>query len=228
MKTIVISLGGSVIIPEKINTPFLDSFKKELQNHYSKYKFVLVTGGGSIARKYMAALEEEHRPHMEIVNAGMRATRMNALFLMQFFGKKEANDILPRTMLDVKNALSKNNVVICGALRYKPESTSDSTAAQLANFLDGEFINLTNVKGLYSKDPKNCSTAKLIPNISWSSFESLAKKRKYHPGQHFVLDQQAATIIRKNKIRTYILGPNAKNLCKLLKNKSFIGTTIEG
>lgn len=227
-KVLVLSLGGSVIIPENINTQFLTAFKKEIQNHYSKYKFVIVCGGGSIARKYMVSLLEEKKSQREIINAGIRATRMNALFLMQFFGPKVANNTLPKSMLDVQHALTKNNVVICGALRYAPHATSDSTAAKLAEFLKTEFINITNVPGLFTKDPKVHKDAKFIAKISWNNFAKKALARKYHPGQHFVLDQQASQIIKQHRINTYIIGPQKENLHKLLLGKPFKGTIIGG
>ncbi len=222
----VISLGGSLIVPEQIDFKFLDNFKKTLKKHYNKYKFVIVCGGGTIARKYIFALEKEGSSKKELSLAGIRATRMNALFMMQFFGK-DANESLPMNMEEVKNHLSKNSVVICGALRYTDKSTSDTTAAHLANFLHTEFINLTNVQGLYTDNPKKNPKAKFIPQISWKNFEEKALKIKYKAGQNFVLDQSAAILIRKHKIKTYILGENLKNLDNLLKNKKFIGTSIE-
>ena len=54
----------------------------------------------------------------------------------------------------------------------------------------------------------------------------MAKKIKYHAGQHFILDQKAAIVINKNKIKTYIIGKDIKNLSNLLNKKKFIGTTI--
>ena len=58
-KVIVLSLGGSLIVPEKSNFKFLDNFVKTLRKNYHKYKFVVVCGGGSIARKYIQALRKE-------------------------------------------------------------------------------------------------------------------------------------------------------------------------
>ena len=55
----------------------------------------------------------------------------------------------------------------------------------------------------------------------------MVDKIKYHPGQHFVLDQSAIKFIKEKKIKTYILGKNMKNLDNLLNNKRFIGTTID-
>ena len=56
----------------------------------------------------------------------------------------------------------------------------------------------------------------------------MANKEKYKPGQHFVLDQTASKMILNNKIKTYILGQNLKNLDNLLNERKFRGTTIEG
>lgn len=221
----VISLGGSIIIPENKNDFFLHKFKQVLKESYAKYKFVLACGGGSVARAYQTVLGHEHRNYKELSLAGIRATRMNAALVMQLFGK-EANDTLPRSMKEVKNELSKNKLVVCGSLRYADNETSDSTAAKLADYLGAEFINITNVAGLFTKDPRKYHRAQLIPYENWSRFEKRAKEIHYKPGQHFVLDQKAAGRIHKKKIKTYIIGKNAHNLDKLLKGKKFKGTTI--
>ena len=225
----VISLGGSLIIPtkDKINTAFIKEFQKTLKKYYETHKFVVVTGGGSTARTYIQALKKQTQNPHALSAAGIRATRTNAIFLMQFFGKKESNDTLPMNMIQVKNNLRKNSVVFCGALRFEPNSTSDGTAAKLANYLKSPFVNLTNVRGLYTSNPKTNRKAKFIPKITWKDFTSITKKLKFKAGQHFVLDQNASIMIRKHKIPTYILGPNLKNLDNLLRKKKFIGTTIE-
>ena len=224
-KVIVLSLGGSVIIPDKIDFTFLDRFKKTLQKHYKEWKFVIVCGGGAIARRYIEALHKEGASERAISEAGMRATRMNAMFLIQFFGK-EVNAHLPKDMHEVKHNLGKNSVVICGALRYASDETSDGTAAKLAHFLGTSFVNITNVDGLYTKDPTSHKDAKFIPYESWNDFEKRVRKMKFKPGQHFVLDQQAASIIREYKIKTTIVGKDLTNLDRYLLQKPFKGTTL--
>lgn len=224
-KVIVLSLGGSLIVPEKINFSFLNKFKHELRKHYRTHKFVIVCGGGTIARKYIEILKKDNESKLALSKAGIMATRTNARLMMQFFGK-EANDILPTNMKQVKDNLKKNNIVICGALRYTPNATSDTTAAKLANFLKTEFINITNIKGLYSANPFTNKSAKFIPYESWKDFEKRALKIPHKAGQHFVLDQSAAVLIRKHKTKTYIIGPNTNNLENILKGKKFIGTLI--
>ncbi len=226
-KTIVMSLGGSLIIPNEIDISFLEKFVKIIKKHKKEYKFVIVTGGGKIAREYIKALKKTGKSEYFQSLIGISITKLNALLLTYLFDK-DANSSIPHNMKQVANLLRKNNPVICGALRYSKHETSDSTSAKLARFFSCEFVNLTSVSGLYTKDPIKYKDAKFIPQISWGNFYKKACKIKFKPGQHFVLDQKAAEIIKKYEIKTYILGKNLKNLDSFLSRKKFKGTVIEG
>ncbi len=226
-KVIVLSLGGSLIIPDKIDVKYLKEFRKTILRNTNKYKFIIVCGGGSIARKYIRALKDSGLNEMFQSFSGISATRMNARFMNYFF-KKEPEYGIPHTIQTLKKYIRKRDFIFCGALEYKPRQTSDSTAANLAKYFKTIFINLTNVKGLYNKNPLKYKDAKFISKISWSDFYKMANAGKYHPGQHFVLDQTAAKIILKEKIPTYIMGKDMKQLDNILKGKKFRGTIIKG
>lgn len=225
---IVLSLGGSLIVPDKINLEFLNKFKQVLDKNKKKYKFVVVCGGGKIARTYINSLETTNMNKKRFFQGylGVAITRLNARFMTYFFGK-DANQGIPHNMEEIKNLLKKNSFVFCGALRYTKNETSDGTAAKLAKFFDTCFINLTNVQGLYDKNPKKFKNARFIPEISHKKFYKIIKKIKYKPGQHFVLDQSAAKTIKKHNITTFILGDDIKQLDNVLNNQHFIGTIIK-
>jgi uridylate kinase len=223
---IVLSLGGSLIIPDKVDHKFLQEFKKTILKNTKKHKFIIVCGGGSIARKYISAIKETKGQFKFQSLAGIGSTRMNARFVSYFFGIEPFRGI-PHTMRRVKKEIKNKDIIFCGALEYKPNQTSDSTSAEIAKQFKTKFINLTNIMGLYDKNPKQFKNAKFIPKISWNDFDKMANKTKFKPGQHFVLDQTASKTIKKNKISTYILGPNMKQLDNLLNNKKFKGTIIE-
>jgi len=224
---IVISLGGSLIIPDNVDEKLLMAFKRTLIKNTTKYKFIVVCGGGSIARKYINALKKTGANSNFQSFAGISATRMNARFMSYFFGYDQSIGI-PHEMKSVKEYIKNKDIIFCGALEYKPNQTSDTTSAEVATALKAEFINLTDVFGLYNKNPKEHKDAKFIPNISWKDFDKIANKMKFEPGQHFVLDQTASRIIMKNKIKTYILGKDMKELDNLLNGRKFKGTIISG
>lgn len=226
-KVIVISLGGSLIVPDNVDYKFLNNFKKVILKNKDKYKFVIVCGGGSVARKYISALRETGKNEYYQSLAGISVTRMNARFMNYFFDF-DASRGVPHNMRILKKYLKKNGIVFCGGLEYKPHQTSDSTSAQVASYFGSDFINLTNVPGLYDKNPLAFKSAKFIPEISWKNFNKMAQKIKFEPGQHFVLDQTAAKEIMKYKIKTYIAGQDMKQLDNLLNGKKFIGSVING
>ncbi len=225
-KIVVLSLGGSLIIPNDVDFSYLKNFKKTIKKNSGKFKFIIVCGGGSIARKYISALEREKiNEHYQSL-AGISATRTNARFMSYFFNQDSEAGI-PQEMEQIHDYLRKQNIVFCGALEYKPNQTSDSTSAEIAKHFKSIFINLTDVQGLHDKNPKKFKDAKFISKISWKDFHEMANKIKYKPGQHFVLDQKASKTILDEKIPTYILGKDLKQLDNLLNGKKFRGTEIK-
>ncbi|MBT3865596.1 UMP kinase [Candidatus Woesearchaeota archaeon] len=226
MKIEVMSIGGSLLFKNgEINHSYVRDLKKFL-NSFKDRKFVLVIGGGIVARSYINALEKLGASKDVMSRFGIGVTRTNARLIANIIGKDANIRDLPKTLKHVKGYLRKHRIVCCGALRYEPDQTSDGTAAQIAGFLGTRFINVTNVKGLYTKDPHKFKGAKLISKVSYSEFSKIVNKIKYHPGQHFILDQHAAITIKKNKIKTYVVGKSLVNLRNLLKGKKFVGTTI--
>ncbi len=220
-EVIVLSLGGSIIIPNDINLKFLKEFKKTILSNAKKYKFVIVCGGGSIARKYINALKD--KPVELQSYSGISATRMNARFVSYFFDFDQKE--IPHTLENVEEKLKSQEIVFCGALGYKKDQTSDSTAIEVAKRLKSKFINITDVKGLYTKDPNKYKDAKLVKEISREKFYKIANEIKFKPGQHFVIDQHASKLIVENKITAYVIKEN-KELNNILQGKKFIGTII--
>jgi len=217
---IVISLGGSLINPGRINYPFLSSFKKTIKK-FSRHKIIIVTGGGKVARDYIEALKDKSERVRSLI--GISATRLNAMLVSNFL---DADVFIPDSSDEIKKILKRKNLVVCGALGYRKDMTSDGTAADLAREIKADFlVNMTNVKGLFDKDPRKFKNARFISEISFFDFLKMLDKMKYKPGQHFVLDRPAARIISRHKIKTAILN-NAKNLEKLLKREKFAGTII--
>lgn len=220
---IVISLGGSVIVPDKVDLKYLNSFRDMIRRISKKNKTIIVTGGGKTARTYISALEKDSLDKRTISYIGIFATRLNAKLLASVLKIKR----VPSTEKELKILDKHQRIIVTGALGFHPNMTSDGTAAEAAMHLKADlFINITNVNGLYTKDPRKYKDAKHIKDISFKDFYDITKKIKFKAGQHFVLDQRAAEIIYKHKIKTGIVNRNIKNIEKLINNKEFDGTMI--
>lgn len=220
----VISLGGSRIVPDDVDDKFILEFRKLIDSHKDK-RFVVVCGGGSSARRYISALRRLGKGNKAQSMEGIAITRLHAGFMLRFFGS-EANEEIPMNMKKVKDLLRGNRVVFTGALRWRAKNTSDGTAAKIAGYLGSPFVNLTNVKGLYDRDPKK-KGAKFIGKISWKDFLVIAGKIKYEAGQHFILDLVAAKEISRKRIVTYIVG-SLGALDSVLKGKKRVAGTVIG
>lgn len=230
MKKVVISLGGSTIVPDEVNHVFLRKFKTLLSNYTKERnaRVVVVTGGGKTARKYIDALREEKILNQYQNLVGIESTRLNALLLCAFF--KDYNLHVPTTLAEAKKLLKKHRIVICGGLGKGlagKGSTSDGTTAEIGAAIKADvFINITNVKGLFNKDPRKHRDAHLVSKISFDDvYNKYIKKMKERPGQHFIIDSKALKICRKAKLPIVVL-KGLKNLEKCLNNKIFVGTVI--
>jgi len=221
MKTVVISVGGSAINPGKINVRFLKELKKILLAYSKRNKVVVVCGGGFIAREYINALKDKNEYVKDLI--GLEATIMNAKLVASFLGNK-CNQEIPIKLEEVQDMLKSFNLVV--AAGFQPGSTSDGTAAVIADYLDSKlFINYTNVKGLYTKDPK-LKGAKFVSKITHKDFyKSYISKFNEEPGQHFILDSLAAKICRNADIDVVVM-TKLSNLEKCLKRKKFVGTIV--
>ncbi|MDD4878504.1 MAG: UMP kinase [Candidatus Nanoarchaeia archaeon] len=228
MKTIVVSVGGSMIVPDKVDYNFLVSLRKAVEAIVKKSKIVICTGGGSTAREYISILRKAGADNHSQDIAGIDATRLNARLVASFLsaGKKiKANQEIPKSLNEIKALLGANDCVVCGGLG--PGKTSDGTTAEIAGFLGADTIyNMTNVKGLYTKDPRKHRDAKFIPLISHEGFRDMMVKVKEKPGQHFVLDSEAERITREKNMEVVIL-QGAQNLQKAVEGKKFEGTIVE-
>ena len=224
MKIIVISLGGSIINPGKIDYKFLKEFKQLILKISKNNKIIICTGGGKIARDYIEVLKDKKPSTKDLM--GIQCTRLNAYLLATFINDSnlKIESIIPTKLKEVKELTKKYKIIICGGL--EPGKTSDGTTAEIAQVLKAkELINITNVDGLFNKDPKKYRNAKFIPLISHQDFKDKLNKIREGPGQHFVLDSHAADICRKENIKVIIL-QGVRNLKNYLEGKKFTGTIV--
>lgn len=220
MRKVVISLGGSVIVPDKVDHAYLKKFCTLIKRQKNT-RFVIVTGGGKIARDYISAVQKAGLDRRSQNLVGIMATRLNAMLVATFLGIK--NWYILHTVTRIVDRLKRQRIVVCGGVL--PGTTSDGTAVQIAVAAKADlFINITNVKGLFTKHPK-LKGAEFIPWISHDQLYERARKMGYRPGQHFVIDQKAAKVAYEHKVPMVILKGLA-NLEKCLKGKHFTGTIV--
>jgi uridylate kinase len=222
-KIIVISLGGSIIVPDEINVDFLKGFKKLINDFVEKgNKAIIVCGGGSTARKYQSAAGKTSNLRNDDLDwIGIHTTRLNAQLVKTLFLGKVHEVVIhnPNEKIDFKE-----RVLIASG--WKPGWSTDYDAIRLANNFNVEtVINVSNVPYVYDKSPKENHDAKPIKEMSWKELRKLVGD-KWDPGLSAPFDPIAAKEGEKLGIKVIVLGTDLKNLEDYLNEKEFNGTVI--
>jgi uridylate kinase len=223
-KIYVISLGGSLVVPNEINIKFLSLFKNIIEKKIKENKkFIIIVGGGKTARNYQNAAKALTKVTDEDLDwLGIHATRINAHLLLTIFRKYAYFRIIKNP----KEKISFKEKILIAA-GWKPGFSTDYDAVLLAKTYGSDtIINLTNVDYVYDKDPNKFKDAKPFKEISWKDYLKLIEQ-KWIPGMSAPFDPIASKLAQKFKFKVIILnGRKLKNLENYLANKSFKGTII--
>jgi uridylate kinase len=227
---IVISLGGSLIVPRHIDWQFLKKFREIIVSEIKKGKrFVIITGGGYAAREYAQAANKVIKLTKDDQDwLGIHATRMNAHLvktIFRAFAHPRINKN-PRTKEDLMTHFSAGEKIMVAA-GWRPGWSTDYVAAIIAERLGAKkLINLSNIKYAYTKDPKKFADAKIIKEIGWKDFRRIVGNR-WDPGLNMPFDPVASKLAEDIGLEVIIAeGKNIANLKKILKGEKFQGTVI--
>jgi len=227
---IVISLGGSLIVPDQIDWKFLKGFRRIIIEETRKGKrFVIITGGGKTCRRYQQAANKVVRLTRDDSDwLGIHATRLNAHLIKTVFRAYAHPKITknPMTRDNLKIFFKKGAKVIVAA-GWKPGWSTDYVATILAERLGAKtIINLSNIDYVYEKDPRRYSDAKKFKNINWNEFRKIVGN-KWDPGLNAPFDPVASRKAQEFGIEVIIAkGNKLDNLRNILNGRKFEGTII--
>ena len=224
MKTTIISLGGSIIVPDQIDIPFLKKLKKLILNLVKKgERFVLVCGGGSTCRKYQQASNKLTTPNnIDKDWIGIMATRLNAELVRVMFKEHAYDKVIYNPHEKIR---TRKKIII--AAGFEPGCSTDTDAVILAKQFKAKLIiNTTNTDYVYDKDPRKYKTAQAIKELTWPEFKRIIGG-EFLPGMHAPFDPIAGKLAMKNQMEVAIVnGTKLSNLKKLLEGKKFVGSMI--
>jgi uridylate kinase len=225
-ETIVMSVGGSLIVPGGIDTTFLSNLKKFIETETAEgRRFIIIAGGGRTARNYQEAAATVSELNAEDLDwMGIHATRLNGHLLRTVF-RDLAHRVMitnPDEILDVP----KNEKVVIAA-GYRPGCSTDLRAVQIAEKTGAtKVINLSNIDYVYTADPRKNPDAEKIENISWADFRAMIPA-DWDPGLSSPFDPIAAKVAERDGIEVAIInGDKLEEVMKYLDGKEFIGTKI--
>lgn len=221
---IVISLGGSLIIPEEIDVSFLKDFKNLILSQVALgKKFVIITGGGKICRKYQEVAKQLANPSDEDLDwIGIASLKLNAEFLRVIFGEYAHDEVIA----NLSTHFTFEKPIVVGSA-YEPGQSTDWDAVLGAKTVEAKkIINLSNTDYVYDSDPKVNPNAKKIEKISWVEYRKLIPT-EWNPGLNSPFDPIASKIAESEGMEVVVMnGKPIDNLANYLNGEKFFGTVI--
>lgn len=225
-ETIVMSVGGSLIVPDQIDTTFLTELKNFIVSETALgRRFIIIAGGGRTARRYQeAASVVSELTNDDLDWMGIHATRLNGHLLRTIFRDIAYRVVItnPDEILDIS---PQENVII--AAGYRPGCSTDLRAIQIADRVGAKkVINLSNTDYVYTENPKDNPDAEKIETITWSEFRKLIPE-DWGPGLSSPFDPVAAREAEKLGIEVaQINGARIAEVIHYVHGEVFVGTKI--
>ncbi|WP_455367737.1 UMP kinase [[Eubacterium] cellulosolvens] len=221
---ITIKLGG-FLFPREIDINLLRKYVKELTRLYRRgHHLSVITGGGEVARDYIEKARKLGATESLCDTIGIQVSHVNAHLLISGLGDA-AYPSLPFHLNEALRISTLGKILVMGGLQ--PGQSTNAVAALIAEALRSDIlINLTDVDGVYTSDPKIDPNAKRFNEVTPDQMMQLIEKKNISAGGYKLLDPIALRIINRSSILTYIInGKDITNLEKALKKKT-IGTRI--
>src|SRR3990167_5710712 len=171
-KPLIVSLGGSLLVPEKIDVEFLKKFRELVLKHVDQgRRFLVVVGGGKTCRVYQDAAREIAKLADEDIDwIGIHVTHLNAQLVRSTLREKSHLKVL--THYDKKEEIAEPIIVAAG---WKPGHSTDYDAVMFARLYEADsVINLSDVPFVYDKDPDKFQSANLLKTLTGKSYKKRA------------------------------------------------------
>lgn len=231
MKLSVLSVGGSIIAPDKVNSEFLADFLSKIKKYLASNpqdKLIFVCGGGAPARVYQQAYRAVVTdPADQDANAqdwlGIKATHLNAELVKAVFGSLCKDSVV--TNPTDESITFSGRVLVAGG--WKPGFSTDTDAVYLARRFGAKtVINLSNIAKVYTDDPRKNPEAKPIDSISWADFRKMVGD-EWVPGKNAPFDPIASKMAQESDIKVICAdGRKTDNTLSILEGRAFEGTVI--
>lgn len=228
-KTILIKLSGESLsgsIGHGLDFEYIKKICMDIKMiHDEGVRVGIVCGGGNFLRG-----RDAHEMDRETADyVGMMATVMNSLVLKDMF-RQVGCEVYNQSGLYVgiidkidsdkaKKALNDGKIVVFAGGTGKPFFSTDTGASLRAIDIGADMIiKLTNVDGVYDKDPNKYSDAKMYDTVSYQTVID---------NKLGVMDMEAIEMCRNNKIEIVVMNIDTKNGLSRIIHGEKIGTIVK-
>lgn len=224
MAIIVLSLGGSILLPE-IDRPNIKPYISVLTRISAHHRLFVVVGGGGTARQYISLARTFDADDAFSDELGIMVTRLNATLLVGALGKAAYPGVV-ETHTEALCVAETGKIVVMGGIT--PGQTTDAVAAVLAERVQADlFINLTAVDGIYSADPRKDTSAKRYDIMTASELIGVVIGQQAVAGVNTVMDIVAVKMVERCGIPLLVMdGRDPTQLESAIETGRYTGTLV--
>lgn len=224
MKTIVISLGGSVLVPS-LESNNIAAYAGMLSRLADRFRVFVVVGGGGEARRYISAARNLTIDEATADEIGILVTRLNATMLISALGTA-AYPAVATSHYEALVAAASGRIVVMGGVT--PGQTTDAVSAVLAERAAADIlINATSVDGIYSADPRKVPDAEKISHLTPEELLAIVQGGRMDAGANNVIDLVAAKVVQRNNIPLLVIdGTTPDTITDALLDGTFSGSLV--
>lgn len=221
---VVMALGGSVLVPDKPDEGYMREFVVAIKPLAEKNEIAIVTGGGKTARRWIEEARKSGANEVECDYLGITASRDNARMLGEVLGI--ANREIPRTLEEAAGMVGRRRILVMGGT--EPGHSTDAVAALLAELINADLIlKVTDVDGIYNKDPQKFKDAKMFDKLPIEKLERMVLGLSQKAGKYELMDLIAVKILKRSAIKCIALnGHDLADIKRAIEGKRVKGTVI--
>jgi uridylate kinase len=214
----VLKIGGFAFSTEGRSEPLISEYVKLIKQLTKEHQFVVVTGGGSVAREYIQTARAMRVPESLCDQLGILVSRLNARLVVDGLSES-AHPEIPTTVAELGLFFSSGKSVAMGGLQ--PGHSTNAVAAIAAETIRADlFLNATDVDGVYTSDPSKDAQAKHLDEVSVKKLTEILAQNEMNAGSYDLMDPIALRIIQRSRIPTVIIdGRNLSNVTKVLRGE---------
>ncbi len=231
---IVIKIGGHLLSTTEDFKYILSLISNvvKVTEESGRPKIVFVVGGGVQAREMQEKARELGLSNTVVDEVGILVSRINAYILSNAAKdtlKEQGLKVRTKIICSIEEFLKDMEIYdVFFAGGFIPGQSTDAVASLLAEAMKADVLMfLTDVDGIYDKDPKKHTDAKLLKTIKVSDLISKVLTEKMTPGVYKPIDIQALKMIERSNVKCIVINGRAKeNILNALKGLSYRGTEI--
>lgn len=222
---VVLSIGGSVLVPEVAAAPVREHVSAIEQLVDADITLGVVVGGGPIARQYIEAARDLDANEIQLDELGVATTRLNARLLIAGLGDLAAPAVAT-SYEAASEAMRRGDIPVMGGVAAG--QTTDAVSAALAESVNADLlVYATSVSGVFSADPQEDATAERYDRLSARELVDVIADIEMRAGSSSPVDLLAAKLIERSEMRTIVLdGTEPANIVDAVLRGEHDGTDI--